>query len=55
MNGRRVGASVGAIATAVGAVAASLGVAPASAGPATQPVNIEYQAFAPTQLDALPG
>ena len=55
MNGRRVGASVAVMATAVGAVAVSLGVAPASAGPATQPVNIEFQAFAPAQLDALPG
>jgi plastocyanin len=56
MNPRRVGASLAAIATAVAtAVAVALGAAPASAGPSTQPVNIEFQSFAPAQLDALPG
>jgi plastocyanin len=54
MNGRRFGASVAAIATA-GVAAVALSAAPASAGPATQPVNIEFQSFAPAQLDALPG
>jgi plastocyanin len=59
MNARRVGASLAAMATAVAsaavAVAVALGAAPASAGPATQPVTIEFQAFTPPQLDALPG
>ncbi|MGI8863256.1 MAG: cupredoxin domain-containing protein [Solirubrobacteraceae bacterium] len=37
------------------ATAVALGAAPAGAGPITQPVTIEFQAFAPSQLDALPG
>ncbi len=32
-----------------------MGAAPANAGSATESVNIEFQSFAPTQLDALPG
>jgi plastocyanin len=46
MKRRLVAASVAALA---------LGAAPASAGPATQQVTIEFQSFAPEQLDALPG
>jgi plastocyanin len=34
---------------------AGLAAAPASAGPLAQTVNIQFQAFAPAQVDALPG
>jgi plastocyanin len=40
---------------AASGAALALGAAPASAGPATQQVTIEFQSFAPEQLDALPG
>jgi plastocyanin len=39
----------------VGLAVLALGVAPATAAPLRLPVNIEFQSFAPTQLDALPG
>ncbi len=55
MKRRFVAAAVGVLALALALALLTLGAAPASAGPATQPVNIEFQSFAPAQLDALPG
>jgi plastocyanin len=42
-------------AVVVAALALAAAVAPAGAAAATQPVNVEFAAFSPSQLDALPG
>ena len=44
-----------AVVAAALALALASAVAPASAVTATQPVNVEFAAFAPSQLDVLPG